>query len=116
MGGQGGGHQAEHVRNGGEVVEAVAVRAVDPVGFVEVGLQLIERIGMVVLTGDVLEPFGDCLPLGPTVRGSLGHVGPELLVGPLGPGDADDGEPVVEHPPVGQPRERRKYLSSGEVA
>ena len=40
--------------------------------------------------------------LGPPSGVDSRHVGPELLVAPLGAGHADDGEAVVEHAAVGQ--------------
>ena len=109
--GEGLGHQAEDARDGGEVVEAVAVGAVDLVGLVEVGLQLVEGVRVVVLAGDVPEPLGEVPPLGPAVRSGLGDMAAELLVGPRRAGHADDREPGVENTPVGQPGQGRQDLA-----
>ncbi len=116
MGGQGPGDQTEDTRDGCEVVEAVPARAVHAIGLVEVGGQTGEGVRVVVLPGDVSEPFAERFPFGATVRGRVGDVRTELVVGPLCAGDADDREPVVEDPAVGEPGEGGKDLARGEVA
>ena len=113
--GQRPGHQTEHTGDGGQVVEAVAPGPVVTVGLVQVVLQPSEGVRVVVLAGHVLEPVGQRLPFGAALGGGLGHVGPEVVVGPLGTGDADDGEAVVENPPIGQAGQSGQDLAGGEV-
>ncbi len=114
--GEGLGHQSEHARDGGQVVQTVPAGAVDLVGFVQMLLQPVEGVGMVVLAGDVLEPLGQGPPRRSALGGGLGHVGSELLVVPGGPGHPDEREPVLQHSPVGQAGQRGEDLPGGQVA
>ncbi len=115
MVGEGPGHQAEHARDGGQVVEPVAGGPVEAIRLVEMVLQTAEGVRVVVLASHVLEALGELLPLGATLGSGPGNVGAELLVGPRGAGHPDHGEAVVEDTAIGQPGQGGQDLAGGEV-
>ena len=107
----------------GQVVEAVLRR---PPLAVELGqhiLELVERVRVAVLAGHVPEAPGEGLPdvlgLGPpsaALLDQLAHPFPEVVVGHLGAGHADDREPGRQQAPEGQVLDGGHELAAGEVA
>ncbi len=110
----------EERRDGGEVVDPVAGRsAACTLGRVELG----ERLGhlreggvVVVVARHVAEPPHELGPDGLCVGHGLDAVVPEFVVGPCGPGDADQTEAVGERSLTCQGGKSGQELSRREVA
>ncbi len=113
--GEGVRHVAEHRRDRGQVVDAVAARAELGVGFGQHLLQLVEGRLLGVLARHVPEPADGLLPLGTGVRGGVEGRLAELLVAPLGAGHAHDGEALGERPMLGQRGDGRQELARRQV-
>ena len=98
-----GGHRAEEVGDGGQIEDPVPRRPQLLVELVQHRLQLIERVGMAVLAGDVAEAFDQFLPGVARFRNRLQRHLLEVLVAPGRPGHPHHGEPLGQGPVVGQP-------------
>ena len=112
----GGDDRLEHRRWDGQVVRAVALGADVMVDLVEHVLQLLERVGVGVLAGDVAKVAHDALPLRAPIRCGLEDEVAELLVGQGRAGHPDHREGRRERPAAAQAGERRKDLAVGEIS
>ena len=119
MAGEAAGDLPEQGRDGGEVEEPVARGPATCVRSIELGKDrgdLGKGRVIVVVAAHVPEAPHELAPGGLGVGDGLEAVIAELVVRPLGPGDADEHEAVGQRPVAGQRRQCRKQLARGQIA